>query len=138
MTYTVVKPVGWLQGLNGKGVVYELSGDDGTKVLGMLQKDVAGGEFWAFLSYSTLKEHIEMGKGKSFVSNVYPEAPAGFPFVVNANGWQRLYMEPTTTVGGTDGDSTEGDTIEIPVSVSFEGKMKIRLGGLEKLMQLFE
>lgn len=133
MKVTVIKLVGWLQGRNGTGNVYLLQNETGRQFLGMLQTTESG-EKWGLLANSTLQEHIAMGKGALSVAGSYPEEIEGLDgtfAVENPSGWTRLYTGPTQPEPTTP---TDADTFEIPFTISFEGKMKLKVAGFEAIL----
>lgn len=133
----VEKATGWIQGLNGKGVVYELS-SNGNYCLATIWTD---GKFH-FLSYSDLQQHIQEGKGSitnprsQYLAESDVKVPGdGSLEVSNPGGWSRLYDNGSGN--DTENQSNE-DILAIPVSISFTGQITLRLGGLSKILNILQ
>jgi hypothetical protein len=132
----VEKAVGWIHGANGTGVVYEVSHNSGY-LLAVIWLD----NKFHFMTLDSLAQHIAEGKGALTAPRASYLPEGAFPVdadgtlpVSNSEGWKRLY-EATTPGTGT---TTESDELEIPVSVSFSGTLKLKMGGISALLKLFE
>ncbi|WP_353720182.1 hypothetical protein [Dyadobacter sp. 676] len=132
----VEKAVGWVQGANGTGVVYEIS-HNGGYLLAVIWQD----NKFHHLTLDFLAQHIAEAKGALTAPRTYYLPEGSFPVdadgtlpVSNPDGWKRLYETPTPASGTT----TEADELEIPVSVSFSGTLKLKMGGVSALLKLFE
>jgi len=131
----VEKAVGWIQGLNGTGIVYELS-HNGEYLLATIWQD---GKFH-FLDRGTLTEHIGQGKGaltdprsSYLAANAIATGPDGTLEVSNPAGWQRLYIPPTG-----NGPQPGTDELVFPVELSFTGSLKIKVAGLSEILKFVE
>lgn len=132
----VEKPVGWIQGANGTGVVYEISHNGGYLLAAIWQDNK-----FHHMTLDSLAQHIAEGRGALTAPRTSYLPEGAFPVdsdgslpVSNAEGWKRLYDAPTPGTGTT----TEPDELEIPVSVSFAGTLKLKMGGISALLKLFE
>lgn len=132
----VEKAVGWLQGLSGTGVVYEISHNGGF-LLAVIWQD----NKFHHVGMDWLNQHIAEGKAaltaprESYLPDgSFPVDSDGTLPVLNPDGWKRLYEAPTPG----SGPATETDELEIPVSVSFSGTLKLKMGGISTLLKLFE
>lgn len=135
----VEKAVGWILGQNGKGVTYELS-HNGQYALANIWQD---GKFH-YLSIEAAREHVAIGKatlqdrGSYLPESSLPKNADGSLKVDNPDGWERLYTESGNAGGDTNetGETVISDNLEFPFSVSFEGKVKINIAGLSKILNL--
>jgi hypothetical protein len=55
---------------------------------------------------------------------------------VNPDGWQRIYQTPNGVPETDETDINISDSLEFPFTVSFEGKVKIDIGGISKILKL--
>lgn len=136
----VEKAVGWILGQNGKGITYELS-QNGQYALANIWQD---GKFH-YLSIEAANAHISAGKASlDNIRNSYlsesslPKNADGSLKVDNPDGWERLYTESGNSGGDSEetGETVISDNLEFPFSVSFEGKVKINIAGLSKILNL--
>ena len=135
----VEKAVGWIKGQNGTGVIYELSSNGGYALANIWQD----GKFH-YLSIDDAKAHIEIGKAQVNSARSSYQAESALPKnsdgslkVDNPDGWDRLYTEPVNS-GDQEQDQeiVISDNLEFPVSVKFEGVVKINIAGLSKILNL--
>lgn len=135
----VEKSVGWIKGQSGTGIIYELSSNGGYALANIWQD----GKFH-YLSIEEAKAHIAIDKAKlndsrsSYLAeSALPKNTDGSLKVDNPDGWDRLYTEPVYSGDQEqDQDIVISDTLEFPVSVKFEGSVKINIAGLSKILNL--
>jgi hypothetical protein len=132
----VERVVGWISGMNGTGNLFEIT-DNGKSYLAVIYQD---GKFYP-ISKEEVQTHIAQGKGKLESSTIFSNSNLPFFQVSNPAGWERLYRtvtsEPTVPEDPNDTETEISDTLEIPVSVSFEGKIKFNIGGFSKILNMF-
>jgi hypothetical protein len=136
----VEKAVGWVAGLNGTGVVYEVS-DNGKYILATIEAD---GTFRP-ISLTDVISHALAGKGQ--LLNPRPEYLAVNNYnvlpVENPQGWTRIFTPATTTdpapVETEEPDETdEEEEISIPFSIQVNGTIKFSLGSLSSFFKLVD
>lgn len=140
----VIKAVGWIKGNNGTGVVYELEQDG---VAFLANRVIENGvEPWRYLSVGMLRDHVARDLG--YFSNTRPDYLSENLVAKAANGdlnvqnpdWPRIYngTMPTEPTEPTPPGAVTEDTLSLPFSISLEGTVKIRLGGLSKIFELLQ
>jgi hypothetical protein len=124
-----IKKIGWLRGLNGVGVVYEIPVPGGYSLA----------TIWEDSKFHTLKLEDfqnQVNKGTAVVT----AGPLQASYLnsdavgsVDVAGYARFYTQDQPETG-----TVTSETLEIPVKIAFEGVIKINLGGLTKLFEFLQ
>jgi hypothetical protein len=137
--------VGWYDGRDGRGNVFEVS-TNGELILATIWGD---GKFHRMLLSDILKQrglqkaHLDWDEKRYAKDSSSFREVNGTLEVDNPAGWNRFYAAPapgTETPGGETEDpvTTTEDELVFPFSFSFTGTMKINVGGISKLLKFIE
>lgn len=132
----VEKVVGWIQGRDGVGNVFEISNGGGF----LLASIWSDGKFH-YLDYNSMMQHVAENKAVLQSSGRQYQAGNFSPdqiTVSNPDGWKRLYAPDSEGQQPQETETETGDELVIPVKVEFTGQIKISMAGFSALLKLIE
>ncbi|HEV7378974.1 MAG TPA: hypothetical protein VGN64_04225 [Dyadobacter sp.] len=127
----VIGIVGYIVGLNGTGNLFEVE-DNGKTYLATIWAD---GKFHP-ISTESVKEHVAQGKGKLNSAKIFTNSNVDVLNVINPEGWKRIHQSTSESPEQPDNETEISDSLEFPFNISFDGKIKIDIGGVNKILKL--